>query len=91
MKYISSRSYPRSSGSITLILLSLFLVVFGVLRIDAVIALDSASIDWDPILYIGNSDPADDQQTSNGGGEADIVGDALNAALFKQYLSLIHI
>lgn len=45
----------------------------------------SPSSEWVPILYVGDSDPADDQQTSTGGGEADIVGNATTAALFKRY------
>lgn len=56
------------------------------LRSEAVIGITTPSSDWVPVLYLSDADPTGDQQTSGAGGtEADIVGNASYAALYKKY------
>ncbi|CAA6690302.1 MULTISPECIES: PEP-CTERM sorting domain-containing protein [unclassified Lentimonas] len=69
-----------------------FLALFTAPTAWGVISLTVDSSDtayWAPIIYLNTSDPVNDAQTSNGGGEADLVGDTVAGvdyyALYKGF------
>jgi len=65
--------------------LTLSILLCFTLRSEAVIAVSSPSSEWTAVIYQGDADPTGDQQTAGAGNEADIVGDATSAALYKIY------